>query len=334
MNSSPAPASSERTPLRLCWRTARWALLRPLTTGAGTRERRVLEIRLEQEDRLGLGEAAPLPGLHHENLEDVLAVLQELARCWRERRPGEGPLELAQRAELGLPPSLAWALAWAWREWRSAGAPALPPPASAGLLDSPPQCWRDELLARPPRSCWKLKVGRHPIRREVAAFRELWRLHPGLEWRLDANRAWSLAEAQEFQQACGTAVPRWLEEPLRRSTDLLEWRRQGGWPYALDEGLQESLPAELLAGAAAWVLKPQRLGLARVDEHFAAARELARGQESAPCCVISACFESPPGLRALEELAAQAPGLPAPGLGTRDWLGARLDERAWEEAPA
>lgn len=315
---------------RLSWRPARWALLRPLSTGAPDQVRQVVELRLQRAGRTGLGEAAPLPGLHRETVEDVVSHLRRLSMHLRQQPPASSPVAAARQLGLALPPSLGWALDWAWHDLTEPE-PALPAPPSAGLLLEPPESWHAAVAAAPDCRCWKLKIGRHDPLAEARAFRGLARDFPRHEWRLDANRAFPLAEARAFQAAAAPARPRWIEEPLASVAQLADWLAGGGWPLALDESLREALPAGLAERAAAWVLKPQLLGLATVEESFERVRRLAAAGGSAPCCVISACFESPLGLRALEQLAARAPGRPAPGLGTRAWLGARLDELDWED---
>lgn len=325
-----APSS---VPPRLSWRAVRWSLVRPLPLDGAGRERRVVELRLEREGRRVEAEAAPLPGLHPESVEDLLRVLEELALGWPAGPAGEDPERAAQRLGLSLPASLGWALEWAWRGLERELPVAVPPP-SAGLVVEDPRGWRERVRAQPRQRCWKIKVGRGDPELEATAFRALARDFPGLEWRLDANRAFSLSQGLAFQAACAPACPRWIEEPLRDASELGEWLCRGGWPLALDESLRESPPPLVCDRAEAWVLKPQLLGLRTVERHFAAARALLHSAGRAPCCVVSACFESPLGLNALECLAASAPGLPAPGLGTRDWLGARLDDPPWREGGA
>jgi len=305
-----------------------WSLRRPLSTGADGSQRRVLRLRLEHGGRTGLGEAAPLPGLHGESLAEVEECLLRLASRWSGRGPEESPLEWARRVGLALPPSLAWALDTAWRELvGEASATAAPP--STGLLDGPPARWEGELAVRPPRSAWKVKVGRHAPAEEAAALAALARRHPRVEWRLDANRAFDLPTALAFQRTAAGFAPAWIEEPLADPRLLPDWLRAGGWPFALDESLKEDLPTELVESAAAWVLKPAWLGPEAVEHWFRRSRLLLDAGGPGPLCVVSSCFETPLGLEALERLAARAPGLPAPGLGTEEWLGGCLEEEPW-----
>jgi O-succinylbenzoate synthase len=308
--------------MSLGWREVDWPLRAPLTTGASATRREVLELRLASPRGEGWGEAAPLPGLHREGRSEVVAALPALAAILASLAL-EDPFprllrrleEAMRRAE--LPPSLVWAAGWALGEmvgW----AETLPrtAPDSAGLLAGDPEEWAALAQDQPGTACWKVKVGRHAWERETRGLLALRRARPAAALRLDANRAFALEEGLAFQRACPGLAPDWIEEPLAATADLARWRRAGGWPLALDESLGA---AELDGGeeraAAAWVLKPQRLGLAAVLDRLAAA------PEGRPACIISSCFESPLGLAALSRLAALAPGGPAPGLGTAAWLG-------------
>jgi O-succinylbenzoate synthase len=309
-----------------------WRLLEAMTSGPPAQRRETLELRLESGSRRGWGEAAPLPGLHSETLEDLELALPHLL-TELQADVGEGDLlslvsRLEKRLESArLPPSLRWAAAWALAEalgWR--GPREQPPaPPSAGLLAGPPHRWAEEADAHP-AACWKVKVGRHPPSEEAAALNALRRLHPSAELRLDANRAYTLEEARALQRACPELAPRWIEEPLADAAELAAWLGEGGWPLAIDESLAVAgVPVER---AAAWVLKPQVLGLMRTLRFFDRSAAMAGPDCPAPLCVVSSSFESPRGLIVLEQLARLAPGRPAPGLGTRAWF---EDQPEWEE---
>ena len=318
-------------------RRVHWRLLEPLTTGAGGCRREVLELRLVSSLGCGWGEAAPLPGLQRESLAEVVAALPALRQGLALVEPQAGARKTLAILEECLsarqvPPSLRWAAAWALAEalgWSAAH--DTDAPASAGLLAGDPDSWLARVQAQRGTAVWKAKVGRFPPAREAAALLELRAvLGPRAELRLDANRAFSLEAAREFQRACGELAPRWIEEPLTDPAGLAAWREGGGWPVALDESLPADGPsAELSRGVAAWVLKPQGLGLSRTLAAF----DLAARQAAPPACVISSSFESPRGLIPLAHLARLAPGLPAPGLGTRAWFADTPEaEAAWSAA--
>jgi o-succinylbenzoate synthase len=140
--------------------------------------------------------------------------------------------------------------------------------------------------------------------------------------RLDANRAWVLAEAVAFGRAVAACRIEYLEEPLTDPVGLTEFHAATGIPTALDESLQEceSQTLAIPDGVAALILKPAVLGGLAVTLAFirlAAAHRLK--------CVITSVFESGIGLAALAGLAAAAGGGPH-GLDTGRWLGADLLE--------
>ena len=167
----------------------------------------------------------------------------------------------------------------------------------------------------------KLKVGGEAtaaaaLAREVAAA-----LGP-VALRLDANGAWTLAEALAFAAGLGGVAVEYVEEPLADVADLPALaRRAPRVRWALDEGLGEALGSPAVAAAMrAAVVKPM-LGAARV---WAAQHELAQGltprsEAARGPVVVSSVFESGVGMRHLVALAAALGDAPA-GLDTYGWL--------------
>jgi o-succinylbenzoate synthase len=167
--------------------------------------------------------------------------------------------------------------------------------------------------------CVKVKVGRAPLQEEARAVCALLEQLPeACRLRLDANRAWTLADAVWF--CCETASPRidYIEEPVRDTEDLYEFMGESPIPAAIDETLMEQGGRALreFEGIAAAVLKPTLLG------GLLAALSLAEAAwQNGVQPVISATFESGIGTAALAHLAAvvQAPETAA-GLDTYRWL--------------
>ena len=144
----------------------------------------------------------------------------------------------------------------------------------------------------------------------VAAVREA--LGPGVALRLDANRAWSDADARAFAAAVGEVA--YVEEPLADPAGGAALSRDTGLPIALDESIQDGASVE--AWAAAAILKPTLVGgLVATLRIAASARAL-----GVPV-VLSAAFESGVGLRGVAALAAATGAEPA-GLDTYRWLAA------------
>lgn len=153
----------------------------------------------------------------------------------------------------------------------------------------------------------KVKVGRGAVDEEARGVRRISALVGGAPLRLDANRAWSLAEAVEFADRLRGIPLDYVEEPLREPDGLGALHEETGWALALDESLHNRMPEVALLlesrpthyGISAVVLKPSMLGPPR--EVFELAR-MAREVGIRP--VISSSMESGIGLRVLAAMAA------------------------------
>ncbi len=165
----------------------------------------------------------------------------------------------------------------------------------------------------------KLKVGGDP--KQAAAVARAVRETVGADvtLRLDANCAWSFADALLFTHAIEDLAIDYLEEPLSKPMDTLQLIRKTDVPLALDETLLKLYPDVLPSwkGVKAIVLKPTVLGGIERAMHFA--RE---AREIGVTPVVSAAFESGVGIGTLAHLAAALNGdedVPA-GLDTYGWL--------------
>ncbi len=277
-------------------------------------QRAALIVRLEDEaGRAGLGELAPLPGYSPDELDAGRAAI-EAAPLARVSALGDNDalgwiaavgalvpaslpaarhaletaaLDLAARAR-GVP---------AWRLLRDAvrrtGArpDAIP---LAALLDAErvlPDA--EAAFARGIRT-FKLKLGRDFERElaSVAALRE--RFGAGVALRLDANQAWSPAEAGAHLAALARFEPELVEEP----TNDLDALGGSPVPLARDESLQPPGARVDGPGVAAVVIKPMCVGgITRSLELAAAARALGLG------VVLSHLFDGPIALAAAAALA-------------------------------
>lgn len=218
-----------------------------------------------------------------------------------------------------------------------AGSPAPNPPPSAIRVNAALGAvteQRPETLAAAIAAGFdvlKLKVGVAPLADELAALRVLCeRLPPAVRLRLDANQAWSAAEAQQRVRALAPLAERIesLEEPLRddgrparRAAALRALQAVAPFSLALDESLPAlawppalaDLPVQRL------VLKPAVLGGLRTTLAIARAADEA-GRE----VVITSLIESAAGLWPGAQLAAATGSPLAHGLATSDWLAADL----------
>jgi len=313
------------------------ALRKPVRMGTvELREREGILVRVESaRGAVGWGDAAPLPGFSRESLDQVHKELEE-----RSARPVQH--EIGSAADLfmwastltRLSPSAMFAV-----ESAVAGAAAMEASQSLGVWlfgFSSDRCALSALAIEPPeqwaqraRECLeagystvKFKVGRAAIAEEVAASRAAVAAAPGLQFRFDANRAWSAAEALTFARGVAGLPVEYIEEPFANSREL-----PAGWPadvrIAWDETLHngEALPV-FERHVSAWVLKPSLVG------GLSRSVQLARHARRCGCrAVFSAAYESGVGIRVLAELAAttgSAAGLDTYSLLAEDVLIPRL----------
>ncbi|EKU45398.1 o-succinylbenzoate synthase [Brevibacterium casei] len=161
---------------------------------------------------------------------------------------------------------------------------------------------------------------------DLARLRELRRLRPDVDLRLDANAKYTLAEALEASEAFAGFGLQYFEQPVPGVEDLARLREElaaRGLPVRLaaDESIRKAedpLRVAELGAAEVVIVKVQPLG------GVAAARRIVA--ESGLPAVVSSALESSVGLAAGAQLAASLPvtaasrevlgEMPACGLGT------------------
>jgi o-succinylbenzoate synthase len=316
-------------------------LERPLRVGGATlASRRGLLVVVEDgEGHAGIGETAPLPGLHAETLEQATAQLLALAGKLEGAPIPDGCPALAGAFEtwlggFGLHPSVRAGIEGAVLTLLADRAGTDLPhllaaePAALvrvnGLLDGSMNAMLDAAgeLADRGYTALKIKVGRRDPGDEaelVLTVRAL--VGPAVALRLDANRAWDLATAEYFAGRVAPAAVEYLEEPLRDGADLADFVAQAALPVALDETLLGYSPQAPppLAGVAALILKTSVLGGC---ERAAAWARFARGAGRA--AVVSAAFPCAVGLALDAALAAAFGDGTCHGLGTAGAFAADL----------
>ncbi len=282
------------------------ALERPVGNAhASWTARRSVIVTLEDESGLrGRGEAAPLPGLSRETLEDVLAALATLGTSLE-------PTELDLRT---LPPSLRFAIESALLDLRAGDRPAYAALlADAAYVPRVPeqlelQVLLDDLdgaLARATEAfargarTFKVKIGRDERASDEAALLDALRaLGRDVVLRADANGR--IAEPEILAPALSRARVEYVEDP-----GPLEGPRWVGIPMAIDAAVAAD-PYDVIArarslGASFLVLKPTLLG-GLEDTLSLAARARSRGLK----VVLSHTLEGPIGLAAIAHLALAA----------------------------
>ena len=242
-------------------------LVRPVRV-AGERLTRRQGWLLEREDadgRSAWGEAAPLPGFSRETFDEAGEAL--IALCGVADPPPDAP------------PSVRFALHVARQGHRLSGNRRVPLCAllRGDMLQTLTHAFK---AARKGYRAVKLKVGRRKVEEDIALTSDLRSLlgvlGPGVAVRLDANRAWSLEEAEFFLRSVtvedapdARAPVVFIEEPLKDWTQLPELAARTRVPLALDETLQEVFGARTVSRADAapafqaashWVWKPTLCG--------------------------------------------------------------------------
>lgn len=165
----------------------------------------------------------------------------------------------------------------------------------------------------------KLKVGIAPVDDEIANLTHLVTQAPaGISWRLDANRAWCFADAQDFISRCAHLPVEGLEEPLATPdcTALARLQAAAPFPLALDESTE-------LIDTQFFRHPPLRRLIIKPALHggLLASVELAlRAQASNIEVIVTGSLESACGLAACAQLAAAVAPNNVHGLATAKWF--------------
>lgn len=339
-------------------------LLEPLTTqnpqGAPDSDvRKGLLLVLRDADGLvGIGEIAPLAGLHGETLQEAEAqVRSEIDRIASEIRiageidciAGEG-INVNVAFSNALFPSVRCGLEMAFIALQARQNGILP--GQVGHIDSPAGVRvplnaliagkgntllaRAEAAVRDGYTTLKIKVGRMMPDEDIAAVRACRQaVGKDIALRLDANRSWSLETALRVGEALQDCAIAYIEEPLPDWRDIPTFHTTTGIRVALDEMLyspsasernaRNDIPSDCLAG---YVLKPAALG-SIYDTNMLASEANGRGLDA----VVSSVFETGVALGFYAALASGWNGghevAVACGLDTYKFLAADVLERSF-----
>ncbi|HWR81769.1 MAG TPA: o-succinylbenzoate synthase [Candidatus Deferrimicrobium sp.] len=295
-------------------------LSRPLTVKGVTlteRSGHLIEL-FDEHDHSGLGEVSPLPGLSAENSATAQPQLEALRFGLIGREIPDHLEELSGGFErwlagFDLAPSVRFGFESAVL---NLCADSRSVPLRRFISDSPRDAVSingllsgkvDEILEKAARlsrdgyRALKLKVGHRPLQDDISLIRQVERLvGDAVAVRLDANRAWSIAEARDFFAGVKGCRIEYIEEPVHSYDALVSLSALTDFPVALDESLQDMKPEQLqpLMNLKAIVVKPTLLGL---EKSMLFAR---RAAGFGIATVVSSSFESSLGLSALAELAA------------------------------
>lgn len=297
----------------------------PMDAGVVLRNQRLktregLIVRLQDGERQGWGEAAPLPGFSRETLAEVESAVCAALAGW---------VEHGVAAQDALPPSAAFGLSCALAECDQ----SLPDAADyrkAPLCSGDP----DELFAMlqglPGEKVAKVKVGLYEAVRDGMIVTLLLEALPDLKLRLDANRSWTRAKADGFARYVAPELRSriaFLEEPCKTRDESRAFARATGIAIAWDESVREAdfrVAAE--PGVVAIVIKPTLVG------SLSRCRQLVDDAHRAGLtAVISSSIESSLGLTQLARVARWLTPDTLPGLDTLELMQAQVI-RAWPQS--
>jgi O-succinylbenzoate synthase len=291
----------------------------PLVLGAQVPQNRLRAVitALDAEGRRHEAELAPCPGVHPESLADALRQWQEDVEALLTAGPFAPELWNWTRPAFGLldPPSgifrsvltaveqllLSWAQAGHPEEFSLPGPVTLEGSALLAFSSNAEQSWQEfSQLWDAGFRVFKCKVGRLPAPYEYDLLRRMNDHGRGhLRLRLDANRGLNQDAIHFWQQQDSLPIDYWEEAA-------------GMQPQALDETLWDNVE---VPEAAAWILKPTRLGLSRT---IALLKKAA--VQNIPC-VLSNAFDSGLSLRSSAWIYAAFCADPQPlGYGTTRFL--------------
>jgi O-succinylbenzoate synthase len=276
------------------------------------------------------GEIAPLPGLHLESIEDAKLLAQTYFPYLIEE------LEFSHKSwlEFNYPEALAPSVKFGFemlafhyqilKQQTSIAEFLKPCPTSPISLNGLLDCSLDRVTAEIKRckeagyKTIKLKVGREkPLEdiRRIHLVREQW---ADVEFRVDANQAWTLAEAKEVLCAVEDCNLAYCEEPLQNPQEFLQLKEFCSVRLALDETLwrDPELVTLIQESLHAFILKPGILGGWQET-----VRWINRARTSRILPVLSSSFESGIGSLWIAMLASSyVPEAPAVGLDTAFWF--------------
>lgn len=223
-------------------------------------------------------EISPLPGFSRATL----------ARCHQQVRQileQDGPLaDRLLHLPTGTAPEVCFGLEAGRLQWRGQLPPANPVHRCRLIRHDDAL----DIAADTASPCFKLKVGRDTLATDIGRIRRVTaRLTEGQWLRLDANRSWTLEQAEALCGAIDRRRIQFIEEPLPAGSDYLSWWSRTGIPFAWDETLRETTAPDLRTpGLGALVVKPMLTGLNRADMLVQQARQ------QGISVVLSASYES------------------------------------------
>jgi o-succinylbenzoate synthase len=286
-------------------------LREPFATSTGVvAARELVLLRLEDDDgAVGYGEAAPMPGYDDVTLDEVIAALMNGG--------GSGPPQARTAEEMALLDLEAR------REGRPLGEPGAEAiPVNRTLPAGPPEEVAERAAegVRDGYACFKVKVGLPDDAERVAAVRAAVGSWPAI--RLDANGAWTAAEAVAAIERLAAFDVELVEQPCRTLDELASVRRSVSVPVAADESVATS--EDVRAAVAAGACDVVNVKLAPSGGFGAAREALREATRHGLATFLSSTLDGPWGIAAALQLAAAERVQMACGLATLELFDASL----------
>lgn len=309
-------------------------LSRPLSTASGTITQRAgVLVRIETDERVGIGEATPLPGWT-ESLADCRSALERVADNW-ERETECTDIDALFGDCLESAPAARHGLTLACLDLRAKQArlplyrylggrdrvESVPVNATIGDGSIEETVSRATVAVEQGYSCLKCKVGARPVAVDIARLRAVRSaVGPEIELRGDANAAWDRTQADRAFTALDGVV-RYIEQPLPPDDTAghAALRTTGSVGVALDESLIDTAVERVLAAGAADVLVLKPMVLGGIDRAHATAR-LVRAARTDTTAVVTTTIDGAYACVGGVHVGATLPALPACGLATAGLL--------------
>jgi len=295
----------------------------PIVTAHGTMQDRwtVLLTLVDEDGKVGVGEAAPLAGFTPDTVEEAEKALHEWAV---DEAPGaDPPGSVTARAAidsalLDLAARIAGTTVHRFLAPESPDRLAVSALVTGESVEAIASSAAAAVAAG--HGTVKVKVGTHGIDGDVDRISEVRsRIGPDVRLRLDANGAWGVGEALRHLERLAAFDIQFVEEPVAGLDKLAEVRLSSAVPIAVDESaatIDDIRRAVEIGAADLVILKPSAIG-GPSEAALAAAIVRDAGLE----VVVTSLLEGSVGIRAAAHLASAIGALdPAPGLATASLL--------------
>lgn len=295
----------------------------PVETGVILRNRRLkqregLIVQLQQGEKMGFGEIAPLPEFSQETLSEAENQAQQWLEKWLKNQ--------ADSLENYLP-SVAFGLSCALAELTDELGQEGNYQAAVLCYGDPDELY-EELNALEGEKVGKMKVGLYEANRDGLIADMLLEALPDLKLRLDANRGWTLEKAVKFAEKITNehkARIQFVEEPCKTPDLSRQFAEETGIAIAWDETVREpDFEVKKEPNVTAIIIKPTLVGSLQKCVSL-----IEQAHQQGMFAVISSSIESSLGLTQLARIARQYTPNTVAGLDTLDLMKHQL-VRTWQ----